>query len=73
MKHFIKWKIEEALLVDDGDPQKNRMWVTRPAKSTNPIATAKIVITKLKKGNEFVPWQVWLGDSGSSTLKKGLT
>ena len=69
MKHFIKWKIEEALGVDGGDPQKNRMWVTRPAKSTDLIAAAKIAITKLKEGNEFVPWQVWLGDAGSSTLK----
>jgi hypothetical protein len=73
MKHFIKWKIEEALSVDDGDPHKNRMWVTRPAKSNDPIAVAKIVIIKLKEGNEFVPWQVWLGDAGSSTLENRAT
>jgi hypothetical protein len=69
MKHFIKWKIEKALTVDGGDPQRNRMWVTRPAKNTDHIATAKIVINKLKGGNEFVPWPDWLGDAGSSSLK----
>ena len=69
MKHFIKWKIEEALSVDDGDNLKNRMWVTRPAKSRDPIAAAKIVITKLKEGNEFVPWQHWLGHAETNTLK----
>jgi hypothetical protein len=69
MKHFIKWKIEEELSGDDGDRKKNRMWVTRPCKSTDPIASAKIVITKLKEGNEIDPWQVWLGDARLYTFK----
>ena len=62
MKHFIKWKVEEELSVDSADDKKNKMWVTRPNKSIDPIAAADIVITKLKEGEPFVPWQVWLGD-----------
>ena len=54
MKYFIKWKIEEDIAVDDVDT-KNRMWVTRPCKSTDPVAAAEIVIIKLKEGNAFVP------------------
>ncbi len=67
MKYFIKWKIEEEISVDDVVDKKNRMWVTRPCKSTDPIVAAEIVITKLKEGNAFVPWQVWLGDVPSTT------
>jgi hypothetical protein len=59
MKHFINWKIEEELSVDDGNRKKNIMWVSRSCKSNDPIASAKIVIPKLKEGNEeFVPRQV---------------
>jgi hypothetical protein len=48
--------------------QKNKMWVTRPIKRTDPIAVTDIVITKLKEGEAFVPWQVWLGDVRSKTV-----
>ncbi len=68
MKHFVKWKIEEEMSTDDGDRKNNIMWVTRPCKSRDLIAAAEIVITKLKEGNEFPPWQAWLGDVPSSTL-----
>jgi len=67
MKHFIKWKVEEELSVDSAGDKKNKMWVTRPPKSTDPIAAADIVITKLKEGEAFVPWQVWLGDTREKT------
>jgi hypothetical protein len=62
MKYFIKWKVEEELSVDSADDKKNEMWVTQSIKSIDPISPADIVITKLKEGEAFVPWQVWLGD-----------
>jgi hypothetical protein len=67
MKHFIKWKVEKEMSIDSAAHKKNRMWVTRPINSTNPISTADIVITKLKEGETFVEWQVWLGDVPSTT------
>jgi hypothetical protein len=70
MKHFIKWKVEEEFSVDSAAvDKKNRMWVTRPINSTDPIAAADIVITKLKEGEAFVKWQIWLGDVPSTTAK----